>query len=197
MLSEHPRQQRSPLPCSAEYALISTAVLLAPDENWASHLVQVVTDALNDPDEFKRRHRNWLDEYPCTPVELAREALIVSLGGGMWGMEAYLALCDHSDGAVDISERLNHVSRNWKMALDLDPTSLGFTQPDQLDGDTYLREVAGKCRAMGLDLFCLRRGDSYELGFVRTDRRGLLLADAAAAGFTYEADRIFEIVEPR
>ncbi|GAB2678698.1 DUF6630 family protein [Nocardia goodfellowii] len=196
-MSEHSRQQRSPLPCSAEYALISTAVLLAPDENWASHLVQVVTDALNDPDEFKRRHRNWLDERPCTPVELAREALIVSLGGGMWGMEAYLALCDHSDGAVDISERLNRVSRNWKMSLDLDPTSLGFTQPDQLDGETYLREVAGQCRAMGLDLFRLRRGDSYELGFVRTGRCGLLLADAAAAGFTYEADRIFEIVEPR
>ncbi|WP_067713164.1 DUF6630 family protein [Nocardia yamanashiensis] len=196
-MSEHPRQQLAPLPRSAEFALISTAVLLAPDENWASHLVQMVTDALNDPDEFKQEHRNWLDERPCTPLELAREALIVSLGGGMWGREAYLAACDHKDGAVDVFDRLRYVSRNWKNPLDLDPTSLGFSEPAEVDGDSYVREAAGRCYAVGLALFRLWRGDSYDLGFVRADRSALLLIDAAAAGFTYEADHFFEIVKHR
>lgn len=196
-MSETAGQVPSPFPCSPEYAVISVAVLLAPDESWASLLVEVVTDALNNPDEFKQRHRNWLDERPCTPVELAREALIASLQGGMWGMQSYLALFDHRESADYVYDRLRYVFRNWKIPLDLDPESLGFAQPAEFDGDTYVREVAGRCRAVGLALFRLWRGDSYNVGFVRADRCGLLLADSAAAGFTYEADRIFEIVEPR
>lgn len=178
-----------------EYSLVSAAVLLAPDSFLARALVDLVHRAFLDPDELKEYHRSWLDEQSRSRLELAREAVLTGLAGGMLGTEPFLVLCDWRDSVHDVHERLRSVpSRppmSWDQAVGSSDGELQYPR----DAEDYLRETARQSREAGMALIRITRGDSYQLGFVPLERSRLLLADAVGAGYTPENDYVFEIVD--
>jgi len=180
---------------SVEYALVSVAVLLAPDGYMAVQLARLVDNALNDPEYLQQTFPDWLGEPYRSQLEFARTAIRAGLAGGMWGVEQFLVLCDWRECAEDIHEKLRRVPTRPAMSWDEPPGP--FDGPAQLpdDADTYLRETARQSREAGMALIRITMGDSYELGFVPLNRTALLVADATVAGFTYENDCFLEIVK--
>ncbi|MGY4101265.1 DUF6630 family protein [Nocardia sp. R16R-3T] len=179
---------------SIEYSLMSVAVLLAPDAHLAGGMVEIVSSAMDNPDELVQYYRGWLSNSSRSQSQLAREGLLASMQGGMVGREPFLVLCDWRESADDIHEQLRPVPSRPAMSWDQPPGLSDGPSEYPRNAEDYLRETARQSREAGMTMIRITRGDSYYFGFIPTERCELLLADAAAAGFTYENGFLFEIV---
>ncbi|MFC9996671.1 hypothetical protein [Nocardia sp. NPDC127526] len=184
----------SPPPMSAEPALMSMAVLLAPDEDWALSLLGLVSDSLLDPGRVRRDYHDWLDDPSWSKAELARQALLTGLTGSLWGLDPVLVGFDWRASAEEMHNSLRRIPLSPLAAWDPEST-VRYTRSDPDAAAPYLREAARRSREAGMALFRIHIGDSFELGFVRADRGELLLTDAARAGYTAATDHVFELVD--
>ncbi|WP_157762078.1 DUF6630 family protein [Nocardia yamanashiensis] len=181
-------------PLSAEHALMSMAVALAPDEGWAFSLVSLVSDSLNSPEQVRADYPRWLDVPSWSNHELAREALLTALTGNLWALEPLVAGFDWRASAQQIHRGLRQLFLSPLATWEPDPRD-DYAEPDPDAAAPYLRKAARRSRAAGMALFSIDIGDSFTLGFVRSDRADLLVSDAARAGYTRATDQIFRLVD--
>ncbi|MEU4708541.1 hypothetical protein AB0G00_19085 [Nocardia salmonicida] len=167
---------------SAEHALMSVAVTLAPDAQYAVSLVSRVWEAVWDSDDFKQRYPRHVD-LSWSSLELAREIVLAALNNVFWDEGLYLELFDWRESADDIDEKLRSMPSRPAMSWDRSPAVEEGTDPYPSDSEVYLREVARQCREVGMALVRITKGDSYYLGFVPSDRSALLVDDATTAGY--------------
>ncbi|MEU4323193.1 hypothetical protein AB0F85_17910 [Nocardia fluminea] len=200
--SESGRKRFSSPEPSVEHALVSIPVLLCPDTALASQVVYMVQGTLFSPEFVEREHHEYLGPYdhlgpyPERNWEYSRTAILVGLAGAMWGMNSFLALCDWRERAEDIQEKLRYVPSRPAMSWDETPGPIAGPAQHPDDSEAYLRETARQSREAGMALVRITVGDSYHLAFAPLNRTEILLADAAAAGFTAENDCLLEIVDP-
>ncbi|MET8655429.1 hypothetical protein ABZW59_36715 [Nocardia aurea] len=160
----------------------------------AAVMVHMVNTALEAPHELRATYPE-LNEPSWSDRELARRAILETLAGRMLGMNPYLVLLDWRENADDIHQRLRYVPSRPAMSWDQSPGPADGPAQYPNDADEFLREVARQSREAGLALLRLTQGDSYQLGFIPSERAQLLLADAAIAGFTEDNGYVFDIIK--